>query len=131
MAVMSVKEFLERVARRAGLDDTAARRATEAVLETLAERVSGGEVDDLAAQLPSEFRPSLERGNARSNGAARPMSLKEFVLRISQREGVTPDQAREHARAVFAALREAISAKEWGDVVAQLPDDYSALFADC
>ena len=48
---------------------------------------------------------------------------------IAEREGVTPNEARKHARAVFATLREAVSEKEFSDVRAQLPDDYSALLA--
>jgi uncharacterized protein (DUF2267 family) len=51
------------------------------------------------------------------------------VDRVAEREGVTPDEAREHARAVFATLREALSDKEFSDTVVQLPDDYSALLA--
>src|SRR5918998_1676541 len=45
--VLPVEVFLGRVAGRAGLDVEGARRATEAVLETLAERIADGEVDDL------------------------------------------------------------------------------------
>ncbi|HVE96919.1 MAG TPA: DUF2267 domain-containing protein, partial [Pseudonocardiaceae bacterium] len=37
-------QFLSRIADRAGLDPDGARRATEAVLQTLAERIAGGEV---------------------------------------------------------------------------------------
>ena len=127
--VLSIEAFLQAVGDRAGLDPEAARRATDAVLETLAERIAGGEVADLINELPRELQPALERGNALSHGAARKMSLDEFVDREAEREGVTPDAAREHARAVFATLREALSDKEFSDTVVQLPDDYSALLA--
>lgn len=43
--------FLQRVADRAGIPLERARVATDAVLETLAERIAGGEVDDLIARL--------------------------------------------------------------------------------
>jgi uncharacterized protein (DUF2267 family) len=127
--VWSAEDFDRRVARRAGVDEGGARRATEAVLETLAERITGGQVADLMNQLPGELHPPLLRGDAASNGAARPMSLEEFVARIAEREGVPPAQAREHARAVFATLREAVGEKEMRDTEAQLPDDYHALLA--
>jgi uncharacterized protein (DUF2267 family) len=127
--VMPVEELLERVARHAGVDRARARRVAEAVLETLAERISGGEVEDLAAQLPAELRPALERGNALSHGAARRMSLDEFVTRVAEREGVTPDEARDHVRAVFLTLREAVSSKEIADLEAQLPKEYAAVLA--
>jgi uncharacterized protein (DUF2267 family) len=127
--VMPIEGFLRRVADHAAIDEARARPVTEAVLETLAERISGGEVEDLAAQLPVELRPALERGNALSHGAARRMSLDEFVTRVAEREGVTPDEARDHVRAVFLTLREAVSEKEIADLEAQLPKEYAAVLA--
>jgi uncharacterized protein (DUF2267 family) len=127
--VLTIEEFLDRVADRAGVDREAARRAADAVLETLAERIAGGEVADLVNELPRELHAPLERGNDLSHGAARKMSLDEFVDRVAEREGVTPEDAREHARAVFATLREAVSDTEFFDTVVQLPHDYSVLLA--
>jgi uncharacterized protein (DUF2267 family) len=97
------------------------------VLETLGERVSGGEVDDLAALLAPELRPPLERGKARSGGKATRMSLDEFLRAIAEREGVDLEQAQDHARAVLAMLREAITEKEFHDLTSELPDAYLAL----
>ena len=127
--VMPADEFRRRVAARAALDDADALRATDAVLKTLAERISGGEVDDLISRLPVELHPPLKEGDALSNGAARRMSLDDFLRRIAEREGVTPTEAREHARAVFATLREAVGDKEFHDVSAQLPLEYAAVEA--
>ncbi|MFL6051623.1 MAG: DUF2267 domain-containing protein [Actinoallomurus sp.] len=125
--ILPTEEFISRVAERTGLDTDAARRATDVVLETLAERISGGEVEDLIAQLPPELHEPLRRGNEESNGVARKMTLDEFVRRLADREKVPEDQAREHARAVLAVLREAITDKEYYDVRVQLPDDYRVL----
>jgi uncharacterized protein (DUF2267 family) len=127
--VMPVEPFIARVADRAGIDEGAAAKAAAAVLETLAERISGGEVEDLLQHLPPELHEPLRRGDALSDGAARRMSLDQFVERIAEREGVSLVVAHEHARAVFATLREALPDKEWRDVLAQLPDDYAALRA--
>jgi uncharacterized protein (DUF2267 family) len=127
--VMPIEDFLRRVADHAAVDQARARRMTEAVLETLAERISGGEVEDLAAQLPAELRPALQRGNALSHGVARRMALDEFVTRVAEREGVTPDEARDHVRAVFLTLREAVSEREIADLEAQLPKEYAAVLA--
>lgn len=127
--VLPLDELLDRVAGRAGLDSAAARRATEAVLETLAERIAGGEVDDLAEALPEELRPALERGKERSGGKAQRISLDDFVARIADREGVAWEDALEHSRAVFTTLREALPDKELSDLLAQLPHGYQeALF---
>jgi uncharacterized protein (DUF2267 family) len=46
-------------------------------------------------------------------------------LRAEDREDVTPEQAKEHARAVLATLREAVGEDEFADTVAQLPKDYA------
>ncbi|MCW2947353.1 MAG: hypothetical protein JWR24_4070 [Actinoallomurus sp.] len=125
--VFPAEEFLTRVAERTGLDGDGAYLATNAVLETLAERIAGGEVDDLIPQLPIELHEPLRRGKARSGGTARRMTLDTFLDRIAERESVDPFQASEHARAVLATLREAISVKEFFDVTAQLPPDYQVL----
>jgi uncharacterized protein (DUF2267 family) len=121
--------FLDRVAERAGLDRDGARRATEAVLEVLALRVSAGQVEDLRPFLPYELRPALDRGMNRSRGRALPLTLEEFIDRLTQREGVSEQEAPAHARAVLSALRDAVSEKEFHDTTAQLPREYRALFA--
>jgi uncharacterized protein (DUF2267 family) len=125
--VVPAEKFVERVANRAGLDRERAERATDGVLETLGERIAGGEVEDLAAQLSEPLRLPLQRGDARTNGKAKRMSLDEFVERVAELEGVGLDQAGEHARAVFGTLREAVSEKEFRDMLAQLPDEYREL----
>lgn len=125
--VVPAEEFLARVAERTGLDPDAARRATEAVLEVLAERIAGGEVDDLIPRLPLALHDPLRRGRAASGGDARRMPLDRFLGRIAELEGVDPFEASEHARAVFAALREAVGDDEFFDVTVQLPPDYGVL----
>jgi uncharacterized protein (DUF2267 family) len=126
--VLPVEEFLDRVADRAGLDADAARRASDAVLETLAERIAEGEVDDLIGRLPVPLHAALKRGKAR-HPEARRMSLERFVDRVAEREGVPPEQARTHARAVLATLREAVG-EEFYDVTVQLPPEYAVLWTD-
>ena len=117
-----------RVAELAGLDRGQARKATEAVLETLAVRISDGEVEDLMQEIPRNLHPALERG-LRESREARRMSAEEFLDHIAEREGVTREQALEHARAVFAALREIVTGKELADTAAQLPKEYAPLLA--
>jgi uncharacterized protein (DUF2267 family) len=125
--VMPAESFRRRVADRAGIDADAARRATEAVLETLAARIAGGEVDDLRVRLPVELHPALNRGKALSGGEASRMKLDAFLRRVAQREGISVDRAREHVAAVLRTLQEAIGGQEFLDVTAQLSDDYIAL----
>jgi uncharacterized protein (DUF2267 family) len=51
-----------RVAELAGIEREQARKATEAVLETLAVRISAGEVEDLRKEIPSNLHRALDRG---------------------------------------------------------------------
>jgi uncharacterized protein (DUF2267 family) len=117
-------EFLARVAGETGLGTAGARRAAEAVLETLAERIAGGEVDDLRPRLPVELHAALERGKEHSGGQARAMPVEQFVRLVAEREGVDDLAAAHHARAVFHALREAVGDEEFLDVTVELPEDY-------
>lgn len=119
--------FLSRVAEHAGLDPDGTRRATEAVLQTLAERIAGGEVRDLMLWLPVELHDPLKRGLAESNGAARKMALDRFIMRVAEREGSDLGQAAKHTQAVFTALREVIPDQELRDITDQLPAEYDAL----
>ena len=80
------------------------------------------------AGILADLTPALERGLAESRKAT-PMSLDEFLERVANREGVERDEAEHHSRAVFAALREVVSAKEIHDVESELPADYAPLFS--
>jgi uncharacterized protein (DUF2267 family) len=122
--VVSHDTFLQRVADRAGIRLEDAQKASEAVLETLAERIAGGEVEDLIARLPTQFHLPLRRGIERTGGKATKMSVDEFVRRVAEREGVSEEDARDHIRAVFVTLREAVGDDEFFDVTVQLPADY-------
>jgi uncharacterized protein (DUF2267 family) len=124
--ILGIKHFMRRVEDRIGAGDgEEAVRATEAVLETLGERLAAGEVEDMLEALAQELHAPLERGLERSRKAVR-MSLDEFVYRIADLEGeeVSYDEALEHAGAVFATLREALPAKEFSDMLAELPRGY-------
>jgi uncharacterized protein (DUF2267 family) len=116
-------EVASRVAEHAGLDVEAARRATAAVLEVLAERIAGGEVEDLMERLPAELHEPLRRGMERAGGRAQPLSAARFVELVAEREDVDAATAAAHARAVFQALRELVGQDEMLDVTAQLPDE--------
>jgi uncharacterized protein (DUF2267 family) len=125
--IVDYDAFIDRVAELRNLDGERARRAVDAVLEALAMRITSGQVDDIETRLPAELRAALERGRARSGGRAMPLSRREFIDVIADVEGVSDGEATEHARAVLAALREAIGDKEFTDTTAQLPGEYGVL----
>jgi uncharacterized protein (DUF2267 family) len=122
---MSYDEFIDRVAELAGIDRDEARKATEAVLEALAIRVSAGQINDLRPRLPRELSGALDRGLIDSEGQALPLSLDDFINEITAREGISKKkEAIRHARAVMTVLREAVGEKEFQDTNAQLPEEY-------
>jgi uncharacterized protein (DUF2267 family) len=122
--VRTFGQFVDGLRSRADLDRVEAERAADAVLETLAERLAAGEVDDLEAVLPEQFRDPLERGKVRVRGRPRRMSLDEFVERVARREDVSFDEALAHVRAVFATLAEALPPRELRDLLEDLPRGY-------
>ncbi|GAA2758459.1 DUF2267 domain-containing protein [Actinopolymorpha rutila] len=126
--ILPAGAFLERVAQRAQLHDGDASRVTDAVLQTLAERIAAGEVDDLISRLPSPLHDPLRAGRSVDADQAQRMSVERFLARVAEREGVTPQEAFVHARAVMTTLREAVG-EEFHDVVAQLGPKYAALWS--
>ena len=118
---MKHDEFIGRVQHHARLGSRGdAERATRATLETLGERLAGGEPKDLASQLPPEIGLHL----LRCGGRGERFSLDEFYSRVSVREGEDLPTAVFHARAVIRVLSEAVSKGEINDIFAQLPPEY-------
>jgi RND superfamily putative drug exporter len=120
---LSTAEFVGLVGGRAGLTQPDARRATDAALVTLSERITARESQVLAAQLPRDLRPYI----ASPKGGPERFGANEFVRRVGEREGVNDDEAAVHVRAVLAALDEAV-AGDLAYVHAQLSPDYAPLF---
>lgn len=123
---MKHDEFIKHVQSIAQLNTKEeAERATRATLETIKERIVGDEASQLAAQLPKEFGQYL-RG--REGGKGDTFGLKEFVERVSQKEGIEPTVAATHVKAVFIVLASAVTPGEFADVRANFSDDYNELF---
>ncbi|TDB71489.1 DUF2267 domain-containing protein [Micromonospora sp. KC723] len=122
---MNYDTFVDQVARRTRSDSERAVVLTRATLETLAERLTGGEVLDLAVQLPAPLRLVLKPSPGTE--AADRFGAAEFLARVGRRAGVDEAAARDAVRAVFTTLREAISGGEFDDLVTQLPRDYRGM----
>lgn len=117
---MKYEEFIARVAKYADLSEEDAEKLTRATLATLAERITGGEAQDLAAQLPGPLKTALT--GAPENAEA--FSFEEFVERTAERAGTDVDVAEVAVIAVFATLRDAVTPGEFDDVLSQLPSDF-------
>ena len=123
---MKYDEFIGQVQNRARLSSREeAVKAIRATLETLAERLAGGEPKDLAAQLPEEIGVYLQHEKA---GSGERFSLDEFFKRVSEREGADLPASVYHARVVIEVLTEAVTRGQMNDVRAQLPEEFDRLF---
>jgi uncharacterized protein (DUF2267 family) len=119
------ERFVHRVYARGPFpDEETTRQAIGAVLETLGERLAGGEAEDLVALLPIELRAPLLRGNRATNGKAEQMTLTEFLERIDDRLGTDLETAEPYARAVLRTLRDTIGDDEFADIARELPREY-------
>jgi uncharacterized protein (DUF2267 family) len=116
---------MKEVRERSGLDKEQAEKAVRATLNTLAERLKGGEPKDLASQLPEELKETVLLTAGRGSGMHIP--APDFVEIVADRENAPPDEARKHIQAVMATLRDAVSEGEFEDVMAQLSPDYREL----
>lgn len=93
--------------RNSGLTESDhAQAATRATLTVLGQRLAGAGPADLAAQLPKKIAEALP-----ASGGGEAFGVEEFYRRVMESEGgdCTQDDAREHARAVIAALKSGVS----------------------
>ena len=120
---MDYETFTRTAAERAGLPVDTAERVAHATLRTLADRISGGEAQDLAAQLPKPLQDDLRQ----TREEAEAFDVDEFVRRVAQRGHVDPEEARTGAAAVLVTVREAVTEGEFDDVLSQLPQEYREL----
>jgi RND superfamily putative drug exporter len=119
-------EFLEHVVSRSELTRPEAARAGNAVLTTLAERITRKERRVLALYLPKQLRPVIKGGRMRREE----FPLDEFERRVAQRQGVSTESANESTRAVMSALSEVVGRGEMDYLRAQLSADYEAVLPD-
>jgi uncharacterized protein (DUF2267 family) len=127
LAVPSIDELVDHVAKLAELDRDGARRALAAVLQTLAERLPRGEVDDLITRLPIHVHGELKLGIAHADDRTIRMPAEELVRRVAGREGVGLRDGTRDVRVVLQVLRDAIGVEEFSDIVVGLPRDYDPL----
>jgi uncharacterized protein (DUF2267 family) len=119
---MEYERFIATVREGAGLSDREAERVACATLQTLSERITPGEVEDLAERLPEPLRHC-----AVAEGHPERFDLEEFLRRLARRAEVEEPDAERDARAVFAALFGAVGPGEFADMRAQLPKDFGPL----
>jgi uncharacterized protein (DUF2267 family) len=115
--------FIKTEAEKAGISREQAESIARATLQTLADRITGGEFDDLTAQLPKPLKDDLQARREQAEA----FGVDEFVRRVSERAHVDENTARTGAMATLTTVREAVTPGEFDDVTSQLPQDYREL----
>lgn len=123
---MEPSEFYTVVRQQANLESTEeAEPLSRAVLETLAECLSAGQTEEIAAYLPEELAEALDTDDDPES-----FDVGEFLSRVADRAGVGEDIAKRATQATTDALAEAVAGSEFHDARQQLPDEYGTLFQD-
>lgn len=117
------EEFVSKVAQQAGISRTEAEKLAAAVIRTLGERLSGGEAEDLRAQLPEPLKGDLISTREEAEG----FGVEEFARRVAEKAGISQGQAGAGVVAVLDTLGEAVSPGEFDDVLAQLGREFAEL----
>src|SRR6266851_8114732 len=102
---MDQKGIVRAVAERTGLSREESADITRAVLEGLAGQLSEGEARRLVADLPDPLAGERHAPRRRKKGA-HPVAVDDFIGQVSERTGLTGEEARAGTAAVLAALRE-------------------------
>jgi uncharacterized protein (DUF2267 family) len=121
-------EFIDRVAQRTGVSHEHAAMLTQATLQVLGDRISGGQAADLEAQLPEKLARPLRRS------PQKPAESYGFAQFVDKVRGMAPDVPQEAVvpgiRAVLLTLRDAVPEKEFTDTMAQLPQEFRDLLQE-
>lgn len=122
---MEYDDFINLVATRAKMSTDEAATVSRATLETLADRISAGQAEDLAYQLPDGLDDHLRKPPPnKGQEQAQPFGLDEFVRRVADHPAIDRALAGTGVRAVLTTLREAVSRDEFEDAMAQLPKEF-------
>lgn len=121
---MQYTEFIQQVKSQSNFEsDKQAEQAVEATLETLGERLSRTEQENLAAQVVNELKEMLlKRTDVHS------YDLEEFYNRVSARGDMGYPDAVKRSQAVVNVLTNAISQGEIDDILSEVDEDFGELF---
>ncbi|KAB2976813.1 DUF2267 domain-containing protein [Streptomyces sp. SS1-1] len=123
---MKYDGFLAHVRERGEYKDQGeAADVTSAVLEVLAQRISAGEVKDLASQMPGPLGEVLLQATPEQT---RSFGIEEFYRRVAERTNARPRTAQWDASAVLTTVADAVTGGELNQIISQLPSSYAVLF---
>ncbi len=134
---MEYHAILAEAAERAGVSPDDAESLTRASFDVLADRIRGGEAQDLAQPLPEPLKSWLRTDEEIAKGyglratgyglRATGYGANSFPRRVSRRADVPREPAEVGILVLSATVREAVGDQEPRDGTAQLPREYDIL----
>ena len=126
---MQENEFLNAVQQRTGLESRdQAYTITSAVLGVFGQRITQGEAENIASQLPTQMDNVL----ISETPEAEEFSADEFVSRVDDRvatlSDATASNTEHYIRGVMTVLGDAVSGSELEDARNQLPSEFDSLY---
>lgn len=120
------RPFEDIVAERGSFDVAVdVEKVAQAIVETLGERLTRGEAQDLAQYLEGDAQSWLVN---RESPDAADFSAEEFVDRVAVQAEISEDTARDATRVVGDVLHELVPSRELDRARGQLPTAFDSLF---
>jgi uncharacterized protein (DUF2267 family) len=120
---MEERALAAAVAEQAVLAKEEAADLIRATLDGLGSQLSGGEVRELAFDLPDGLAGHLPR----HSGGAHPVPLTDFVRQLSKRTGLKEEEVTRGVRAILSTLDQAPETTHLQHALSQLPAEYRQL----
>ncbi len=122
---MKYDEFLATVRERGGYStNDQAEHVSRAVISALGKRIAGGEITDLASQLPDEFADTLQA----QPQPGQSQSVNEFLEQVGERLSEDTETARQDTTTVLTTVASSIEGGQLNHLLSQLPSSYASLF---
>jgi uncharacterized protein (DUF2267 family) len=129
---MTEDEFIAEVARRADLDESAAREAVRATLRALARRLPPDVPAEIVEHIPGRLGDIILPGHLPDGipreGRGEVFDVVELYHRIARERDITAAKARKEAQAVGGTLAVALPTEVLTDISANLTPDYAEFF---
>lgn len=119
---MEYHDMIKRVQDYSGFSDDESETALRLFIEKLSARLTEEEREDFASQLPTDLQEI-----ALAVDTAEDLSASDFINQFCETEDIEENRAIRQIKAVWQALKDALSPGEVQDIQAQLPMDLKAV----
>lgn len=120
---MKFRELVKKIQHDAGFSDAESQEALELMVESIAERLTAGEVKDFASQLPPELQ--YVALGVEPATATRQDIIEEFM----EKEAIDAAHAKKQVLTAWKAIKAAVSPGEIEDIRSQFSRETAVLLS--